>query len=132
MVIQPSWLMAFSHYPFSKELAMAFASKLFLFGLLATLLSGSTLMAAPPTNETVIQVEKMCCQGCVQKIAAQLYTVRGVKEVRYDLEKKIVVVVPQSQATLSPLAMWNAVIKGKDRPLRIAGPTGVFTEKPRY
>lgn len=111
---------------------MSFVSKVSLAGLLTFLTMSASVWAAPPTNQTVIQVEKMCCQGCVQKIAAQLYTVRGVKEVRYDLEKKILVVVPQSQATLSPVAMWEAVIKGKDRPLRIAGPTGVFTEKPKY
>ncbi len=85
-----------------------------------------------PANSTVVHVEKMCCKGCAQKIAAQLYVLRGVKEVRYDLKQKVVIVVPQSQKRVSPRSIWEAVVKGKDQPIRLAGPAGTFKAKPRY
>ena len=85
-----------------------------------------------PANAAVIHVEKMCCDGCAQKIAAQLYVLRGVKEVRADWKKKVVIVIPQNQARLSPRAIWEAVEKGQDRPVRLACPVGTFTAKPRF
>jgi hypothetical protein len=58
--------------------------------------------------------------------------VRGVKEVRVDVEKKTLFVAPQENAVLSPLAMWVAVENAKDFPVRLAGPSGTFTEKPGF
>jgi len=85
-----------------------------------------------PANSTVVHVEKMCCKGCAQKIASQLYVLGGVKEVRYDLKQKVVIVVPQTRHQVSPRAIWEAVVKGEDRPIRLAGPAGTFKLKPRY
>jgi copper chaperone CopZ len=99
-----------------------------LFVMLVTL--ASNLSAAAPAW-TSIQVKEMHCGGCAQKIAARLYTVRGVKEVRVDVEKKILFVAPQQNAALSPRAMWEAVEKADDVPLQLAGPSGTFTEKPK-
>ena len=79
-----------------------------------------------------IEVRDMCCDGCAKKIAARLYAVRGVKEVRCDMDKKTLFVAPQQNAVLSPRAMWEAVEKAKDYPIRLAGPSGTFTEKPRF
>lgn len=87
--------------------------------------------AAEPTY-TSITVERMCCKGCAQKIASQLYVVKGVKEVRADIEKRLVFVIPQQNKTVSPRAMWEAVEKGEDNPLRLAGPSGTFTKMPPF
>lgn len=81
---------------------------------------------------TNIAVKDMCCNGCVKKIAARMYSVRGVKEVRADIEKRTLYVLPQQNATLSPRAMWEAVEKAKEKPIRLAGPSGTFSEKPRF
>ncbi|MEX0867727.1 MAG: heavy metal-associated domain-containing protein [Pirellulales bacterium] len=81
---------------------------------------------------TEIAVEKMCCKGCAQKIASKLYTVRGVKEVRVNIPQKKVYVYPTQSASLSPKAVWEAVVAGKDNPLRLAGPQGTFTQKPHF
>lgn len=89
------------------------------------------LSAAEPSWSS-IEVTKMHCAGCAKKIAARLYTVRGVKEVRVDLEKKTLFVTPQPNAALSPRAVWEAVEKADDVPIRLAGPQGTFTEKPRF
>ena len=91
----------------------------------------SNLSAAGPAW-TSIAVKEMCCGGCAQKIAARLYAVRGVTEVRVDMDKKTLFIAPQQNAVLSPRAMWEAVEKAKDVPLRLAGPSGTFTEKPKF
>ena len=93
-----------------------------------------TLASTLPAAETVvtsITVKDMHCAGCVKKIAAQLYAVRGVKEVRVDMKKKTLFVTPQANAILSPRALWVAVEKAGDQPIRLSGPSGTFTEKPR-
>ena len=94
---------------------------------------GPVLLAAEPakTTTTTINVEKMCCQGCARKVAAKLYEIRGVKKVRADVKKKIVVVEPQRGVVLSPRAVWEAIEKANERPLRLVGPSGKFTKKPR-
>ena len=79
-----------------------------------------------------IEVQTMHCAGCAKRIAARLYTVRGVKEVRVELSKKTLYVAPQNNVVLSPKAMWEAVVKAKDLPVRLAGPSGTFTEKPTF
>lgn len=90
-----------------------------------------SLSAAEPAW-TSIAVKDMCCAGCSQKIAARLYAVRGVKEVRVDMKSKTLFVAPQQSATLSPLAMWIAVEKAKDTPLLLKGPSGTFKKKPTF
>jgi copper chaperone CopZ len=91
----------------------------------------NNLSAAEPAW-TSITVKEMHCAGCAKKIAARLYAVRGVKEVRVDIEKKTLFVAPQQSKDPSPLAMWEAVEKAKNVPIRLAGPGGTFTEKPRF
>lgn len=92
--------------------------------------TGNLLMAAQPTY-TEITVEKMHCAGCAKKIAARLYAVRGVREVRVDVQKKQLYVVPAANAAPSPRAMWTAV-ETEDVPVRLAGPSGTFTTKPNF
>ena len=96
------------------------------------LFSMSSVALAQQPAYTTINVKKMHCAGCAKKIAARLYTVRGVKEVRVNMQKKAFFVMPQTSAVLSPRAMWEAVEKAEDNPIRLAGPSGVFTAKPRF
>jgi copper chaperone CopZ len=100
--------------------------------LVAAALESTVALGADPPPMTTIQVRDMCCNGCARKIAARLYEVRGVTAVRCDVQKKIVYVTPQRGAVLSPLALWQAVEKAPDQPLRLAGPSGVFTVKPAF
>jgi copper chaperone CopZ len=100
-----------------------------VFALLAILsISVSSALAAelPPT---VITVEKMHCAGCAKKIAAKLYEVPGVAEVKADVQKKFLVVV--SKKKLSPRALWEAVESANDKPLVLDGPSGKFKTKPK-
>lgn len=103
--------------------------------LLVVALAASLLPAVaqnPQTPVTTINVSEMCCNGCVKKISARLYEVRGVTAVQCSLKQKVVVVTPQQGIVLSPRALWEAVEKAEDRPVRLAGPNGTFTSKPRY
>jgi copper chaperone CopZ len=104
----------------------------FCMALVATVVL--TLASQAPAEEpawTTITCKEMHCGGCAKKIAARLYVVRGVKEVRVNVGKKTVLIAPLANKTLSPRAMWEAVEKAKDQPVRLAGPSGVFTKKPR-
>ena len=80
---------------------------------------------------TTITVEKMHCAGCAKRIAAELYKLDGVAEVRVDVKRKLLFVVPEAQAVLSPRGLWEAVEAGKDRPVELAGPSGKFKAKPK-
>lgn len=102
-----------------------------LFAFALTMFAASAANAAEPIY-TTINVEKMCCNGCAQKIASQMYVVKGVKEIRVNLDKRIVFVIPQQNKVISPRAMWEAVEKGEDKPLQLAGPSGTFNTKPRF
>ena len=106
---------------------MKFKTGLLLVALLATY--AAPAQAAEPM--TAIVVQKMHCGGCAKKIAAKLYEVPGVAEVRVDVKAKTLWVAPQAQAALSPRALWEAVEKGADIPVKLEGPSGIFTEKPR-
>lgn len=99
-------------------------------GLFVALSLVSTASAAD-APVTKITVEKMHCAGCAKKIAAELYKLDGVAEVRVDVKKKMLFVVPVAQAVLSPRGLWEAVEAGKDRPIELAGPSGKFKEKPK-
>lgn len=101
--------------------------------ILAIAVSGASLVVAggaPPTY-TVIQVEKMHCESCAQRIGGKLQESPGVKGIQFDVEKKLLWVHPQPGVTLSPKTLWEAVESAKDRPTRIQGPSGVFTTKPQ-
>ena len=91
----------------------------------------NTARSAEPAYTTV-NVKGMCCKGCVQKVASNLYVIRGVREVRCSIEKQVVFVIPQQSVDLSPRAIWEAVEKTDAQPLRLAGPHGTFAERPRF
>ena len=94
---------------------------------LLTLLVAQSAMADEAASMTVV-VKKMHCKGCAQRIARKIYEVAGVKEVRVNVEKKTLLVA--TTQAVSPRAIWEAVEKGKDTPVRIEGPQGSFTKKP--
>ncbi len=98
--------------------------------------NASSVVNAAPTvpaarGTITINVEKMCCGGCAKRIATQLYDVPGVAEVESNIEAKTVTVRPEARKTPSPKAIWEAVERGKDVPLKLVSPQGTFTKKPR-
>ncbi len=91
----------------------------------------STAMAEE-TNWTTVEVKEIHCAGCAKKIAARIYAVKGVKEVRANVKKNTLIIAPTAGTTFSPAAIWVAIEKSKNVPLRLAGPSGTFTTKPTF
>ena len=107
-------------------------SKFIVAVLALAVLSVANQALAADAASTVITVGQMHCAGCAKKIAAKLYEVRGVAEVRYHVKSKTLQVTPQRNGALSPRALWIAVEKAKNQPIRLAGPSGTFTSRPRF
>lgn len=92
---------------------------------------GVEVLAVSPTPFTAIQVDDMHCADCAKKIASKLYSVPGVVEVRADVGKSVAYVVPQKDKSVSPKALWEAVEKAGFKPVKLEGPSGAFTKKPK-
>ena len=97
----------------------------------AVLLMQSASRAQSPVSYTTVQVQKMHCAECAKKIAGRVYKVAGVKEVRAEVPKNTIYVVPQANQKLSPKALWTAVMQSGFTPVKLHGPSGVFTSAPK-
>ncbi|REJ64935.1 MAG: copper chaperone [Planctomycetota bacterium] len=99
--------------------------------LAAELAEGSTTIAAElPERSTTITVDDMHCKHCAKKIAAKLYLVPGVLEVRASVKANKALVVPQQNQSLSPKALWQAVLDAGFQPVHLKGPAGEFESEP--
>ena len=98
--------------------------------LLVCLAFATTASAASPSYTTMV-VTNMHCSACAKKIAGKLYAIPQVKEVRADVKKNTAYVVPHPGKQVSPKAMWEAVEAAGFKLVRMQGPVGVFTVKPR-
>lgn len=101
-----------------------------LLAVLASLAFAAPALAETPVTYTTIQVHKMHCSACAQKIASKLYAVPGVVEVRADVPKNTAYVVPQKDKALSPRKLWESVEAAGFKVARLDGPQGSFTAKP--
>jgi Cu+-exporting ATPase len=72
----------------------------------------------------------MHCAACAKKIAAKLHQVQGVGEVRANVKKNSTYIAARPQITPSPRKMWEAVEAAGFKPVKLVGPSGVFTSKP--
>ena len=89
-----------------------------------------TTIAATPTYTTLV-VTDLHCSACAKKIARKLYAVPQVKEVRADLKTHTAYVVPKAGSRVSPKAMWEAVEAAGFKMVRMTGPGGKYTSKPK-
>ncbi len=99
------------------------------FFILATAGLASVVEAAnPPARSQQIQIvaEEMCCKGCVQKVAGQLYAAPGVTVVEANIENKTVLVTVSRQKGASLEQLWQAVAAGE------GGPTSLTTAEATY
>ncbi len=99
-------------------------------GAMAMFASTTTARAAESAQLTWIFVKDMHCANCAKKIARKLYTVPGVVKVQTHLKEHFAVITPQSGKTISPRAVWEAVESIEFEPVKLQGPTGVYTSKP--
>jgi copper chaperone CopZ len=100
-----------------------------MLGLMAASLLPQVARAAD-TRTTTIQIQNMHCPACAQKIANKLYAVPSVVSVKTNHTAGTAVVQPSQTKDASPRAMWEAVEKAGFKPVKLTGPSGVYTAKP--
>ena len=89
--------------------------------------AATTINAAASNAKTTITLKVLTCESCAKKVAAKLSEVAGVG----DVKSKTAIVVPKGDATLSPLKLWEAIEKAGKEPVKLEGPSGTFTSKPK-
>jgi copper chaperone CopZ len=92
------------------------------------------LMASPAfaadsggTVKVQIIASDMCCQGCVQNVAAQLYALPGVTAVEADVASRTVILIAKPSPRLTLQRVWQAVEKGKGGPTKLTTPTATYS-----
>lgn len=73
-----------------------------------------------------VVIDNLHCQGCAQKIAAQLYAVKGVTKVSVDMPSETLIVQVDPQKPVSPWLLVDAVSTAEERPLAIRGSYGTL------
>jgi len=100
-----------------------------LVALTLTLSVSGTAQATQPVW-TSIEIKDLHCKSCANKVASKLYALKNVDKVGANVEKNMAYVLPKGQAKLSPRALWAAVVESGFTPVRLSGPSGVFTKQP--
>ena len=73
-----------------------------------------------------IVIDNLHCKGCAQKIAAQLYALKGVTKVSVDMERETLIVETNPKTPVSPWLVIDAVSVAKERPVAIRGNYGTL------
>lgn len=82
------------------------------------------------TAATIITVADIHCPSCAKRLVAKVQALPGILEVRVDMENRTVTVLPKANVVVSPRALWQGVEQSKHRPVRLEGPSGVYTSTP--
>ena len=69
-----------------------------------------------------IVADEMCCKGCAQKVAAQLYAAPGVTSVEADVANHLITVTAKPSPNLTLERIWQAVEQGKGGPSKLVTP----------
>lgn len=104
-------------------------TKVALFSIsIAAFVAGHAQAAGTPGSYQVeIVAADMCCKGCAQKVAGQLYAAPGVTAVDADVENKTVVVTVSRQNGATLEQLWQAVVTSKGGPTKLTTSNAVFT-----
>lgn len=95
----------------------------------ATTLANYRLLAAHETERFDVKIvaDDMCCNGCAQKVTAQLYAAPGVTVVDVDIPNRIVKVTAKPSPKLTLERLWLAVEKGKGAPSKLITAEATYT-----
>lgn len=104
-----------------------------MLGSLAILAAAIALTAAEPksTIDTTITIKDMQCPMCAKKVTQKLKAVSNVADVKTDVETSLATVSPQKGKSASGRALWEAVESAGYKPIKLQGPGGTFTSKPK-
>jgi len=89
-----------------------------------------SLAGPPASTQTVITVGEMC-GGCVKQITARLNTFPGIAKVECNIKSKSVTITPKPDVSLSPKSLWEVLDEIGKTPVKLSGPGGTFTSKPK-
>jgi len=78
-----------------------------------------------------ITLSDLDCPSCAKKLAAKLSEVEGVAKVETDVETQTAKITLKPKAVVTAKILWEAVEKAKKTPVKIEGPSGTVTEKPK-
>lgn len=95
----------------------------------------STAWAAPvfaaPPKPISISIKDMHCPACAKKISDRLKVVVGVQGVSTDVKAGTATVTGHASKNPSPKALWEAVERAGFKPVKLDGPAGSFSAKPK-
>ncbi|QDV12620.1 hypothetical protein CA51_25060 [Rosistilla oblonga] len=98
--------------------------------LIALLASSQSHAETKSRVTTTITVGEMC-GGCVKQIIARFDKVKEVAKIHCDIQTKSVVLYPAKNIRLSPAKLWETMESIGKHPLKLVGPDGTFTSKPK-
>lgn len=104
---------------------------LFVMATTAIAIQPSEASPANSKDATTITLKTLDCESCAKKVATKLSEVEGVDSVKTDVKSKVVVVTPKKNSGLSLLQLWEAIEKAGKEPVKLVGPGGIFTSKPK-
>jgi copper chaperone CopZ len=84
------------------------------------------VMAQQNVFKVQIVADDMCCKGCAQKVAAQLYSAPGVTSVQADVPNRVVTVTAKASPKLTVERLWRAVEQGKGGPSKLVAPQATY------
>ncbi|TWT86717.1 Heavy-metal-associated domain protein [Pseudobythopirellula maris] len=82
---------------------------------------------APAAEPLAIAINNLHCQDCANKIARQLYALKGVTKVSVDMQRGMLFLETSRGTRLSPWALIDATAKANERPLAVFGGHGKLT-----
>lgn len=94
--------------------------------LVVALISHTSADAQQGVLKVQIVCNDMCCDGCAQTIAAQLYAAPGVTKVESDVPSRVITVTAKASPKLTLERLWHAAEQGKGGPSKLVGPNATY------
>jgi copper chaperone CopZ len=107
-------------------------TKLLLSSICLAGLMGNHVQAADSAGNYQVEIvaADMCCKGCAQKVAGQLYAAPGVSDVKANVENRTVLVTVSQKSGASLAQLWQAVEAGEGGPTSLTTAEAIFTLTP--
>jgi copper chaperone CopZ len=80
---------------------------------------------------TKVTLTELHCMGCAKKIASKVTKVKGVQEMRVDLDARTLFIVHKTGLTPSPKELWVAIEETEHKPEVMETPTAKHKAKPQ-
>jgi Cu+-exporting ATPase len=87
--------------------------------------------ASPKSTETTITIDSEMCGNCVKRLKAALAEIEGVASVEGNVAAKTMTIKAKPRKSLSPKTLWEVIEKAGKKPVKLVGPSGTYTSKPK-